>query len=63
MLSLLGQSAAFGNIDSAEYWRTNALANISAAFRSHFNKMQNPEDCQAVKFVKHFYAFNLHKTK
>ncbi|VDN17242.1 unnamed protein product [Gongylonema pulchrum] len=51
MLSLLGQSAALGNIDSADYWRTKELANISANFHEYFNKMQNPDDCQAVRIL------------
>uniref|UniRef100_A0A1I8EI50 Variant SH3 domain-containing protein n=1 Tax=Wuchereria bancrofti TaxID=6293 RepID=A0A1I8EI50_WUCBA len=51
LLSLLGQAAAFKNIDSAESWRTNALANISAIFQNHFNKMQNPDDCKTARIL------------
>ncbi|CAG9534379.1 unnamed protein product [Cercopithifilaria johnstoni] len=51
LLSLLGQAAAFRNVDSAESWRTNALANISAIFQNHFDRMQNPDDCKAVKIL------------
>uniref|UniRef100_A0A0R3S004 GT23 domain-containing protein n=1 Tax=Elaeophora elaphi TaxID=1147741 RepID=A0A0R3S004_9BILA len=51
LLSLLGQAAAFKNVDSAESWRTNALANISAMFQNHFDKMQNPDDCKAARHV------------
>uniref|UniRef100_A0A915PI45 Alpha-(1,6)-fucosyltransferase n=1 Tax=Setaria digitata TaxID=48799 RepID=A0A915PI45_9BILA len=51
MLSLLGQSAAFRNTDSAESWRANALANISAIFQNHFYKMQNPDDCKAARIL------------
>ncbi|VIO97550.1 Variant SH3 domain containing protein [Brugia malayi] len=51
LLSLLGQAAAFKNIDSAESWRANALANISAIFQNHFNKMQNPDDCKTARIL------------
>ncbi|VBB31464.1 unnamed protein product, partial [Acanthocheilonema viteae] len=50
LLSLLGQAAAFKNVDS-ESWRTNALANISARFQNYFDKMQNPDDCKAAKIL------------
>ncbi|VDK86038.1 unnamed protein product [Litomosoides sigmodontis] len=51
LLSLLGQAAAFRNVDVAESWRTNALANISTIFQKHFDKMQNPSDCKAVRIL------------
>ncbi|MCP9256920.1 Alpha1,6 fucosyltransferase [Dirofilaria immitis] len=51
LLSLLGQAASFKNIDSAEIWRTNALANISTIFQNHFDKMQNPDDCKTARIL------------
>ncbi|EFO21758.2 variant SH3 domain-containing protein [Loa loa] len=51
LLSLLGQAAAFKNIDLAESWRANALANISAIFQNHFDKMQNPDDCKSARIL------------
>uniref|UniRef100_A0A8R1TWA8 SH3 domain-containing protein n=1 Tax=Onchocerca volvulus TaxID=6282 RepID=A0A8R1TWA8_ONCVO len=51
LLSLLGQAASFKDIDSAESWRTEALANITRIFQNHFDKMQNPDDCKAARIL------------
>ncbi|VDN05664.1 unnamed protein product [Thelazia callipaeda] len=51
ILSLIGQSAAFASIDSAESWRKRTLAGISMKFQDHFNKMQNPSDCNNARIL------------
>ncbi|VDM44450.1 unnamed protein product [Toxocara canis] len=49
MLSLLGQSAAFSDIDGAARWREAALADISAKMQSRLDQLQNPADCSSAR--------------
>lgn len=49
VLSLLGQSAAFSDIDGAEKWREAALATISAKIQSQLDRLQNPNDCTSAR--------------
>uniref|UniRef100_A0A915BEH2 Alpha-(1,6)-fucosyltransferase n=2 Tax=Parascaris univalens TaxID=6257 RepID=A0A915BEH2_PARUN len=49
VLSLLGQSAAFADIDGSEKWRKAALTTISAKIQSQLDRLQNPNDCTSAR--------------